>query len=157
MKNLLKVSLLFLVAICLIGCVEPQQPKVEFIDYKIGQITASGIEVNFNFNVENPNPLPIEIEKYNYTVFINNQEFLAENRQGFGIGAGEKKRITIPVNLSYTKVFGTVLNLINMVNQGKTTLDYRIEGSIKAGSLGIHAESPINASGTIPLPKDIKL
>lgn len=148
-----------LVCLALIStsCFQPSAPKAEFLEYKIADITLEGIEVNFFFNVENSNPLPIDIAKYDYKVYIENQELLNEERKGFNLPGNSKKIIKIPVMIRYDKLFGSVLAVVQRIAQGNDTISYRIEGSVSAGTLGFTFHTPIKASGKIPLPKDIKL
>ena len=144
-------------ALLSISCFQPAAPTAQFLEYKIADITLEGIEVNFFFNVENSNPLPIDITKYDYKVYIEDQELLNEEREGFNLPGNSKKMIKIPVMIRYSKLFGSVLAVAQRLAQGNKTLSYRIEGSISAGTLGFTFITPIKASGTIPLPKDIKL
>ena len=147
----------FLVALTLTSCVELSAPKVKYLNYEIYRVTGTGIEVNFYFDVENPNPIPIDITNYSYKIYINNREFLAENRPGFSLSSSEKKKITLPVNITYDRLIGTVGGLIEGLLKEEKTISYKIEGNISAGALGVIASAPIAASGTIPIPKDIKI
>jgi len=156
-KKTLSILCLVAVAFVLSSCIQPQAPKAEFLEYKIASITTQGIEVNFWFNTENPNPLPIDITKYNYTVFIENHEVLAEERGGFSLPANGKKLIKIPVMIRYDKVLGGVLKVAQRLAQGNDTISYKIEGSINAGVAGITVATPIKASGNIVIPKNVKL
>jgi LEA14-like dessication related protein len=156
-KKILIALILISPALILSSCFEPSPPKAEFLDYEITNVTLQGIQVSFYFDVENPNPLPIDISKYSYQVFINDREFLSENRAGFNLPANGKKKITIPVNLRYEQVFGTALSVLELIARGEETISYRIQGSISVGTMGITASTPLKASGTIPLPKDINL
>lgn len=156
-KKILLISILFGIALNLSSCVQPSPPKAEYLDYEITNVTLQGIKVSFYFDVENPNPLPIDVSKYSYKVFINDREFLSENRAGFNLPANGKKKITIPVNLRYEQVFGTALSVLELIARDEDTISYRIEGEVYAGTMGITFGTPIKASGTIPLPKDINL
>jgi LEA14-like dessication related protein len=156
-KELFVIPILFALALALCSCVQPSPPKVDYLNYEIARVTVQGIEVNFFFEVKNPNSLPIDIYKYSYKIFINNQEFLSENRSGFNLAANEKQKITIPVQIRYDRLFGTALSIVERLAKGKDSVDFRIEGNLDAGTLGLSVQTPLNASGTIPLPKDIKL
>lgn len=149
------IPILFSVAIFLSSCFEPSPPKVEYLNYEISRVTLQGINVNFYFDVENPNSLPIDVSKYSYKVYINNRELLSEEEAGFNLPANAKKKITIPVNIRYDQVFGTALSILELIARGDDTISYRIQGEINAGTMGITAGTPIKASGTIPLPKEI--
>ncbi len=154
-KKILVTVILFSFVLLLTSCIEPSPPKATYLEYKIWNVTLQGIEVRFFFDVENPNPLPIDVSKYSYKIYINDRELLSENRAGFNIPANGKKMITIPVNIRYEQVFDTALSVLELIARGEDTISYRIEGEISAGTMGITVGTPIKASGTIPLPKDI--
>ncbi|MDD5382914.1 MAG: LEA type 2 family protein [Candidatus Margulisbacteria bacterium] len=157
MKKLILIPVLFLISFILTSCVEPKAPTAEYLNYEISRVTLEGIEVNFNFDVSNPNPLPVDVSKYAYKVYINNNEFLSENRPGFNLPANNKKRIVIPVSIRYDRLFGSAAAVLQQMAQGTDKIDYRIEGSVSAGAMGVTVGTPIKASGTIPLPKNIKI
>ncbi len=157
LKRFHLVAILSCLALTAISCVQPSPPKAQYIDYEITRVTLQGINVSFYFDVENPNPLPLDVSKYSYTIYINDREFLSENRSGFNLPANGKKRIAIPVTLRYESVFGTVSSVLELIAQGKKNISYRIEGEIHAGTMGITIGTPMKASGTIPLPKDIRM
>jgi LEA14-like dessication related protein len=156
-KKIIFCSLLLGLAIVTTSCIQPSPPKAEFIEYKVRDITAQGIDVDFYFDVENENPLPIDVSQYSYKVYINEREFISKVKGGFNLPANSKKLINIPVHLGYTQVFGSLLAVAEAIARGEDIIRYRIEGSISAGTMGIQVHTPIKASGTIPLPKDIKL
>ena len=156
-KKILLVSILACLALAVTSCVQPSPPKAKYIDYEITTVHLQGIVVNYYFDVENPNPLPIDVSKYSYTIYINNRVFLKESRAGFNLPANSKKRITIPVTLRYDRVFGTAQSVLQLIAQGKDNISYRIDGEIHAGTMGVTVGTPMKASGTIPLPKDINL
>jgi len=149
--------MLFLFALGLTSCFEPSPPKAEYKDYEISRITLQGFEVNYYFEVENPNPVPLDISSYSYKVYINNREFLSENRAGFRLPPSGKQTITIPVNIRYDRLFGTAISIVERIAKGADTIDFRIEGSLRAGIAGVTVKTPIKASGKIPIPRDINL
>jgi len=156
-KEVFMIPVLFALALALCSCIQPSPPKVDYLNYEIYRVTAQGIEINFFFDVKNPNSLPIDVYKYSYKVFINNQELLSENRSGFNLPANEKQKITIPVQIRFDRLFGTALSIVERLAKRKDYVDFRIEGNLDAGTMGLNVQTPLNASGTIPLPKDIKL
>ena len=155
MKNFSVTLLLFALALSAASCFEPTPPKAEYIDYQISRVTLQGIDVDFYFDVENANPLPIDVSKYAYKVYINNRLLLSESRAGFNLPAKSKKRITIPVNVRYERVFGTALSLVQLIARGEDSVAFRIEGEVSAGTMGVTVGTPLKASGTIPLPKNV--
>lgn len=152
-------SALFLVSLGLLlsSCIESTAPEVKYLDYKLGKVTNEGIEVNFNFEVKNPNPVPIDVTGYSYKVFINDKELASADRQGFNLPASDKTRVTVPAFVRYEQLLGSAISLLDRLAKGIDSFDYRVEGTVKAQALGLTVSSPLNASGTIPIPKNIKV
>ena len=157
LKKIILISAVCLVGLSLSSCVQPAPPKAEFLEYKVVGLSAQGLEVNFFFNFENPNPIPLDIVKYKYQVYINNQILLDEEREGFNLPGSGKKLVKIPVFINFANLFGTVNSVLQLINTGVDSVDYRIEGELTAGALGVKIHTPIKASGKIPIPQDLNL
>ncbi|MBN3033731.1 MAG: LEA type 2 family protein [Candidatus Saganbacteria bacterium] len=149
---------LFLLAIgaSLSSCVQPSPPDVKYVDHSIGRVTADGFEVNFNFEAANPNPLQLDVSGYSYKVFINDKELASADQKGFSLPASGKTKFTVPAFIRYDQLFGTVLSLVERLARGEKTIDYRVEGTVSAGVLGLTVSSPLKAAGKIPIPKNIQ-
>ena len=156
-KKLILLTVMAGLALTAVSCVQPSPPTANFLEYKIAGINPQGVEVNFFFQAENPNPLTVDITKYNYKVYINNQEFLVDDRPGFSLAANAKQLIKIPVNISFSRLYGSALQIIQALADGRTSLDYRIEGSFSSGFMGATFITPIKTAGAIPIPKDFKI
>jgi len=150
---------LFLLSLGLLlsSCIQPSAPEVKYIDYTLGRVAADGIEVNFNFDVSNHNPIPLDVTSYSYKVFINDKELVAADHQGFSLAASDKSRVSIAAFVRYDQLFGTAVSLLDRMAKGINSFDYRVEGSVSAGVLGLNVSTPLKASGTIPIPKDLKI
>jgi len=140
-------------AIAVSGCFQPSPPEVVLQSYSISKVTLEGVEINFNFEIKNPNPIPMDVKTYDYRVYINDIEFLNENRSGFSLSASDKKIVIIPVFIRYEKLLGTAASIFNTINSGGQTIDYRIEGSVIGSVVGITISAPIKTSGTIQIPQ----
>jgi LEA14-like dessication related protein len=138
------------------GCFQPSPPEVKLQDYSISKVTLEGIEVNFNLEIKNPNPVPLEVANYAYRVYLNEIEFLNESRTGFSLPAADKKLVTIPIFVRYDKLYGTATAILDIINSGGQTINYRLDGTVTGGLLGITVTAPIKASGVITIPKEIK-
>jgi LEA14-like dessication related protein len=151
--------MLFFLSLSLVlsSCVQPSAPTVQYQNYYLGQVTAQGIEVNFNFEVGNDNPIPLDVTNYSYKIFINDNELIAASHEGFSLPASGKTKVTIPAFVRYDQLFGSVLSLLDRMAKGINTFDYRVEGNLSAGVLGLTVSTPLKAAGTIPIPKNIKL
>jgi len=144
-------------AIVLSSCLQPTPPTVTFLEYKIAGLNSEGIEINFFFQSENPNPISVDIVGYSYKVYINDQEFLVDDRPGFTLQAKAKQLIKIPITISFNRLFGTALQIIQTLAKGDQSLTYKVEGTLKTSFIGAVFSTPIKASGTIPIPKDFKI
>ena len=139
------------------SCVQPSAPDVKYVDYKLGRITSEGLEVNFNFEVSNPNPIPLDVTNYSYKVFINDKELVSADHQGFSLAAAAKTRVAIAAVVRYDQLFGAAASLLANMVKGVNSFDYRVEGNLNAGALGLTVSTPLKASGTIPIPKEMKI
>lgn len=157
MKKIIVVSCLLLVVSLLTGCVQLDAPKVKYIDYRINRINTEGVEVNFYFDVTNKNPVSLDVANYSYNVYINNKKILTQTGHGFSLAANATQRITLPVFVRYEGVFGAALSIIESLARGEKEMDYRVDGSISAGAMGLTASAPINASGKIKIPTNIQI
>jgi LEA14-like dessication related protein len=146
---------LFLLLILLTGCVTLDPPKMTYLDAQVTKVTLEGTEVNFLFNAENTNPIPIEVTNYAYKVEINGRELLSESRPGFSLPANGKQRISIPVFVRYDRVLDSVLDVAVRILAGNMYLDYKVEGTLTVGTLGISATTPLKASGQVRIPKEL--
>ncbi|MDD5594528.1 MAG: LEA type 2 family protein [Candidatus Margulisbacteria bacterium] len=153
------VALFFLLSLALVltSCVQPSPPEVKYLNYTLGRLMADGLEVNFNFEVFNPNPIPLNVTNYSYKIYINEKELASASREGFSLAASAKSRVTILAFVRYDQLFGSVVSLLDRLSKGINTFDYRIEGEVNAGLLGLTVSTPIRAAGTIPIPKDVKI
>lgn len=148
---------LLVIAFLLTGCVQLDSPKVDYKDYGINRVTTEGVEVNFYFDVTNPNPIDIEVANYSYNVYINNRKILEQTGSGFSLSSNKTKRITLPVFIRYEGVFGAALSIVESLIKGEREMEYRIEGKIQAGTMGMTVESPLKASGKIKIPSNIQI
>jgi LEA14-like dessication related protein len=155
MKKMFLFSIIVLLFVA--GCVQLDSPKVKYIDYRINRVTTDGVEVNFFFDVTNKNPVSLDVANYSYNVYINNKKIITQTGSGFSLDANATKRITLPVFVRYEGVFGAAISIIESIARGEKTMDYRVEGTISAGAMGLTASSPINASGKIKIPTNIQI
>jgi LEA14-like dessication related protein len=157
MKKAFFVLFLLSLGLLLSSCVQPSAPEVKYVDYKLGRITSDGLEVNFNFEVNNPNPIPLDVTSYSYKVFINDKELVSADHQGFSLAAAGKTKVAIQTVVRYDQIFGAAASMLASMAKGVNTFDYRVEGSVNAGALGMTVATPLRAAGTIPIPKEIRI
>ncbi len=148
-----KILLLLISLVFIVGCVQLEAPKVNYLDSKVTRVTLQGAEIEFYFNIENKNPVPIDVSGYSYKIFINGRELLNENRGGFTIQSAESQKLTLPIFVRYDRVFDSVLGIAANIMMGKTYFDYKVTGSVAAGALGLTVTAPISASGRVKIPK----
>ncbi|MEA3493714.1 MAG: LEA type 2 family protein [Candidatus Margulisiibacteriota bacterium] len=160
MKKIFIVSTILVTTILLpllTGCVQLDAPKVQYIDYRINRVNTEGVEVNFYFDVTNKNPVSLDVANYSYDVYTNNKKVITQTGHGFSLAANATQRITLPVFVRYEGVFGAALSLIESIARGEKEMDYRVDGSISAGAMGLTATAPLKASGKIKIPANIQI
>ena len=156
-KKAFLVLFLLSLGLLLSSCVQPSAPEVKYVDYKLGRVTTDGLEINFNFEVNNPNPIPLDVTNYSYKVFINDKEIVSADHKGFSLAASDKSKVSIQTVARYDQIFGAAASLLSNLARGVNSFDYRVEGNVNAGALGLTVATPLKASGTIPIPKEIKI
>lgn len=141
--------ILFFSLFCLSSCVEVTPPEVEFIDHAIRNIALDGFDAVFFFEASNSNPVSIGIKKYSYKIFLNDQEFLSDERKGFKIPASGKKKFEIKTRIRYENILKTTASVIGTLLSGEEEIPYRIEGRLSGEVGGIIVTAPLEAEGTI--------
>jgi len=150
-----KIIWLLLGLLILTGCVSLEPPKVAYLDSRVSRVTLEGAQVDFYFNVENKNPVPIDISGYSYKIFINDRELLSETQNGFSLPSNEPKKITLPIFVRYNQVFDSLIGVAANILAGKMYFDYKVEGSVSGGTMGLTVTAPLKASGRIVIPKEM--
>lgn len=152
MKKIFFLIFCLLLLFAISGC-NLSEPKANYVGSKVTKVDLQGVETEFYFDIDNPNPLSIEISEFDYNVFINGRELLTEHRPGFAVEANSKKRITIPVFARYDRIFDSLLGATTNFMNGKGELEYKIEGSMQAGTAGLRVPVSLGAQGKIDLSK----
>jgi len=149
-----KIFILLLASMFIAGCVSLEPPKVTYLDSRVSRVTLEGVQLDFFFNVANNNPIPLDISGYSYKIYVNDRELLSENRAGFNLPANQTKSITLSTFVRFDRVLDAALNVVASILAGKMYLDYRVEGSISAGTLGVTVTAPLKASGRVNIPRE---
>lgn len=148
-----KVLFILLAVIFITGCIQLEAPKANYRDVRVSNVTLQGARLDFMFDVENKNPVAVEITNYTYQVEINGRELVNNTGGGISIEAQGSKMITLPVSLRWDRVFDSVLSVAANLMAGKMYLDYKVTGSLTAGTMGLTTTAPLNASGRINIPQ----
>ena len=144
----------FLLFIPLIsGCIQLEAPKANYRDVRVSNVNLQGARLDFMFDVENKNPIAVEITNYTYQVEINGRELVNNTGGGITIEAQASKMLTLPVQLRWDRVFDSVVSIAANLMSDKMYLDYKVTGSLTAGTMGLTTTAPLNASGRINIPK----
>lgn len=157
MKSIKTISLLLITLFLLSGCVQMQNPTVTFIGQKINSIDFEKINVDLNFNVYNPNGIGVEGGELSYSVFVKGIECFQGDRIRISLLGNQTVTLVVPVEIVYSKLFMTSVELINSVISGENELPYEIRGNIRVPLMGIPINIPVEQQGTIPLPPAPKL
>ena len=131
------------------SCVEVEAPEVKYLDHAARNITLDGFDAIFFFEASNPNPVSVGINKYSYKIFLNEQEFLSDEKKGFRIPASGKKNFEISARIKYANILKTGASIISTLLSGEQEIPYKIEGSLSGDVAGMIITAPINAEGTI--------
>lgn len=144
-----KIRYLLLLIPLLTGCIQLEAPKANYRDVRVSNVTLQDVRLDFMFDIENKNPIAVEITNYTYQVEINGRELVNNTGGGISIEAQGSKMITLPVQLRWDRVFDSVVSVAANLMAGRMYLDYKITGSLTAGTMGLTTTAPLNASGRI--------
>ncbi len=142
--------LIFLLAVFLSSCAPINPPTVNFQKYEVKGVGLTQSDVAFLFEVENPNNLPLGFKEISYSVKLDGSELVAGTFEGFDLSAKEKKTISIPVQVVYSKLAGQAANLaVKFIK--KESIKYAVEGELKVRDnfTGFCAGAPLKAEGEL--------
>lgn len=145
--------LLIVLSLFVSACGQFEKPTATYKDYSITRIATDGLEVSFYFDVTNPNPIDLDVANYSYNIFINDRKILEQTASGFTLTANKTKQIALPVFIRYSEVFGAAVSLIESLLKGEQYMDYKVEGEIHVGTMGLTVGTPLKAEGKIKIPQ----
>lgn len=81
--------------------VEPENPRVEFTEFRIDEATLTKITAEIRLLVHNPNDFPISGRAINYQVFFKDQKLATGAYEDvLSIKAQSKAKVSIPIKVS---------------------------------------------------------
>jgi LEA14-like dessication related protein len=141
---------ILLLAVFLCSCAPIEPPAVNFQKYELKSVGLTKSDVVFLFDVENPNNLPLGFKEISYSVKLDGSELAVGTFEGFDLSAQEKKTISIPVEVVYSKLVGQAANIaVKFIK--KENIKYAVEGELKVRDnfMGFTAGVPLKAEGEL--------
>jgi len=149
----LSLAMVAVVALFLLtGCVSVDPPRIAHQGTVVTPLTFQELQATSNFTIKNNNPIALNGE-VEYTLFINGHEFSTGRSSSIEVGAAGESTFRIVSRIDLVKVSGLAADLASAIAAGKTSLPYELKGKFLSSVLGVAVESPVQASGTVPLPK----
>ncbi len=156
---------MFIKTICLLlslllllgGCVKIESPVVTFLGQKVQSIDLEKVTLNLDFNVYNPNNAGVEGAELSYTVFVKGIDCFQGNHVKINLLAKQNTSVSVPVEVAYSKLFASSLELIKSLMAGDKELPYEVQGSVMVPFVGFPINIPVSQKGTLPLPPAPKL
>jgi LEA14-like dessication related protein len=141
---------ILLLAVFLCSCAPIEPPAVNFQKYELKSVGLTKSDVVFLFDVENPNNLPLGFKEISYSVKLDGSELAVGTFEGFDLSAQEKKTISIPVEVVYSKLVGQAANIALKFIK-KESIKYAVEGEIKIRDnfTGFSTGVPLKAEGEL--------
>lgn len=129
----------------LIGRQVIENPKIEFHNVDVRDMTASGATVVFGVQIENPNPFELKVDSVRYDVDIGGKK-LSSGRlaEGAKVAANSKTIVAIPVPVRYVDVFSSLLDFM-----GKGVSTFRVRGDATMGLISV----PFDHAGELKFKK----
>jgi LEA14-like dessication related protein len=138
-----------LAIVTLSGCAvlekQVRKPEVSLADVRVTGMSLSSAQLAFDVEVKNPNPLGISLQGLSYALALQEKPLFNGTLQNrLSIGANATSRVTLPFNLRYEDLFGSLTAL-----RDQHELHYTISGEADFGLFRL----PYSKSGTLPLPR----
>ena len=154
MKNIIALmGIMFVLIFSLTGCVQLQSPTVTFVGQKIDSIDIEKIKVNLDFNVYNPNGLGVEGAELSYSVFVKGIDCFQGKNAKINLPGNQTVAIVVPVEVAYSKLFASTVEMVKSVVAGEKELPYEVRGTVTVPFVGFPINIPVKQQGTIPLPE----
>ena len=153
MKTIKTIGLLWIILLLLVGCVQIQNPVVTFVGQKIDSIDLEKVKVNLNFNVYNPNGLGVEGAELSYSVFVKGIECFQGKNAKINLLGNQTVAITVPVEVAYSKLFASSVEMVKSIASGEKELPYEVRGTVTVPYVGFPINIPVKQQGTLPLPE----
>ncbi|MHB9028261.1 MAG: LEA/WHy family protein [Candidatus Latescibacterota bacterium] len=148
-------SLIFLLVFSLaLSCsgvreaVDVARPEIDLQSVEIQNLTFETVDLVFNVGVRNPNNIPIRLSRLDYTLFLNDRQFLKGDRgNSLHIEANSTATVDIPLTVHYDTVYSTYRTLA-----GQDSVPYRAEIGLyfNLPALG-DVRVPVTRRGYLPL------
>ncbi|MFA5928702.1 MAG: LEA type 2 family protein [Candidatus Margulisiibacteriota bacterium] len=154
MKTKLTILLLAITALIILpGCVQPQSPTVEYRSVVVKSLNFDRAKMEFDFDVTNPNPISVDSAKYDYSISVEGREILRADNVPMSLPANSTKRVILPVEVKYVKVFESALGLAQKIIQGQGNADYELSGKFNFDMYGFNFTVPFSTKGQVALPR----
>ena len=153
--HIIRCSIALAVSIAVAGCAGlfgkvVQRPAINYDSVNLSGVSFDGVSLDVHFNASNSNPFSIPLTGYNYSVAIGDHTLASgEERESMSIPANGSSRISVPVSLTFSDVFGALEQFSDA-----DELPYTVSGAaiINAGPLeGI--EIPFSYTASLPVPR----
>jgi LEA14-like dessication related protein len=129
-----------------------QEPKLSLASVDIAGVSLSGVDLIARINVENPNGFSIPMPKVDWELFINKAAFtqgLVKNDKT--VPKNGTAIMDVPFSVSYEKLFGTFMSLLNMQNRREAAYDLAMKINFPIPVIE-NKVYKLDHSGAIPLP-----
>lgn len=125
-------------------------PNISFSRVGIDGFGFNEATLLFEFDVDNPNPVGLTAKRYNYDFLINNSSFVSgEHRDRVSISREATSTLEVPVTIKFTELYRAFSSVLQ-----DDRFDYNLNTRFTFDIPGLGEQSlPINAAGTLPVPK----
>lgn len=95
-------------AIRLIKSTKLSDPKIEFVQHKVGKPSGKKVIVDLELNAYNPNTIGLKNIFINYELYAENKRFLKGDNISLALSPKGDTKITVPVEIIYSDVLNAV-------------------------------------------------
>ena len=134
------------------GCVSLNPLQFSHRHTDVTSLSFPKLLAKSEFTVKNPNPIGLQ-GTVEYEIWIKGQKFASGTSSTIMMDANGQASFNIETTIDMVKAFGTLSDLVREIEAGKSSVPFEIKGKFKSDIAGISVESPLDASGDLPLPK----
>lgn len=105
----------------------PKLPKISLKSVDVGKLSSKGASLTFAIDLENTNPFAVKLLELDYGIKLGGKEFATGTAHTIPlIGKKGKSTLTLPLNVSFSKLGMSVLNMLSQSSSG-----YELFGTMK--------------------------
>ena len=123
------------------------RPRVHFDGLKMRGIDWTKVDLDFKFRIDNPNPLNVKMDAFTWALDLAGTRALdGQNNQGIQLKANDSSHFTLPVSLTFARIFQLAGAL-----KGKDNVPFSLAGDFGFNTPVGMVRVPYQKQGQVPV------